>query len=181
MRQFRNHGITSDHRQRAAIGSWHYEMTSLGYNYRLTDIQCALGLSQLARLDEWTVRRQQIAARYDRQLAAVAGIRPVVTRDRVSHARHLYVIRVDRDAAGLDRASLFAALRDAGIGTAVHYIPVHLHPFYRERFQTGPGLCPAAEAAYEEILSLPIFPAMTDEDVKSVAMTIEHAAGDRSR
>jgi perosamine synthetase len=181
MRQFRNHGITSDHRQRAALGSWHYEMTSLGYNYRLTDIQCALGLSQLARLDDWTVRRQQIAARYDRQLAAVAGIRPVVTRDSVSHARHLYVIRVDRDAVGLDRASLFAALRDAGIGTAVHYIPVHLHPFYRERFQTGPGLCPAAEAAYEEILSLPIFPAMTDEDVKSVAMAIEHAAGDRSR
>ncbi|MEN6497213.1 MAG: UDP-4-amino-4,6-dideoxy-N-acetyl-beta-L-altrosamine transaminase [Thermoguttaceae bacterium] len=181
MRQFRNHGITSDHRQRAALGSWHYEMTSLGYNYRLTDIQCALGLSQLARLDDWTVRRQQIAARYDRQLAAVAGIRPVVTRDSVSHARHLYVIRVDRDAVGLDRASLFAALRDAGIGTAVHYIPVHLHPFYRERFKTGPGLCPAAEAAYEEILSLPIFPAMTDEDVKSVVMAIEHAAGDRSR
>jgi len=181
MRLFRNHGITSDHRQRAAIGSWHYELTSLGYNYRLTDIQCALGLSQLAKLDGWTARRQQIAAMYDRRLAAVAGIRPVTTRDGIVHARHLYVIRVDRQSAGIDRAGLFAALRAAGIGTAVHYIPVHLHPFYRERFKTAPGLCPVAEAAYEEILSLPIFSAMADEDVERVIMAIKQAIGEGAR
>lgn len=177
MRQFRNHGITTDHRQRAAVGSWHYEMISLGYNYRLTDLQCALGLSQLAKLDAWTARRQEIAAVYDRRLAAVVGVRPLAVRDGVVHGRHLYVVRVNREAVGLDRAELFSVLRDAGIGVAVHYIPVHLHPFYRERFGTGPGLCPVAEAAYEEILSLPVFPAMSDAETELVVALLERAIG----
>ncbi len=177
MRQFRNHGITTDHRQRAAAGSWHYEMITLGYNYRLTDLQCALGLSQLARLEAWTTRRQEIAAMYDRRLAALAGVRPLAVRDGVVHARHLYVVRVDRKAVGLDRAEVFAALRDAGIGAAVHYIPVHLHPFYRERFGTEPGLCPVAEAAYEEILSLPIFPTMSDAEIEMVVASLEQVIG----
>lgn len=179
MRQFRNHGITTDHRQRAAVDSWHYEMVALGYNYRLTDLQCALGLSQLAKLDAWTARRQEIADRYDRLLAATAGLRPLAVRGGVSHARHLYVVRIDRETAGLDRAELFAALRAAGIGAAVHYIPVHLHPFYRDRFGARPGLCPVAEAAYEEILSLPLFPAMTDAEVDFVVATIERTLHDR--
>lgn len=177
MRQFRNHGITTDHRQRTAAGAWHYEMVALGYNYRLTDLQCALGLSQLAKLDAWAARRQQIAHRYGRRLAATPGIRPLAVRDGVSHARHLYVVRVDRDTAGLDRSELFTALRAAGIGAAVHYIPVHLHPFYRDRFGTRPGLCPVAEAAYEEILSLPLFSAMTDAEVDFVVTTIERVLG----
>lgn len=180
MRQFRNHGITTDHRQRAEVGSWHYEMIALGYNYRLTDIQCALGLSQLTKLDGWTARRQEIAGMYDHQLATVPGVRPLGARDGVLHARHLYVVRVDREVAGLDRAALFAALRGAGIGTAVHYIPVHLHPYYRERFGTVPGLCPVAERAYEEILSLPLFPAMSDDDVKLVVTTLERTIGEHN-
>lgn len=160
LRVFRNHGITTDHRQRSQSGAWHYELVDLGFNYRLSDIACALGISQLHKLPAFVARRQELAARYDDMLA---GVRPLVTRPGVSHAYHLYVVRAPR------RDEAFAALRDRGIGANVHYVPVHLHPFYRERFGTGPGLCPAAEAAYEEILSLPMFPAMDDRDVDEVA------------
>ena len=177
MRRFRNHGFTRDHRQRAAAGSWHYEMTELGYNYRLTDFQCALGLGQLSKLDGWLARRGEIAGRYDRAFASLPGIRPLGLREGVTHGWHLYVVRIDRERFGTDRATLFAALRAGGIGVAVHYIPVHLHPFYRRRFETGPGLCPVAEAAYEEILSLPIFPAMSEEDVARVVTAVENVAG----
>jgi len=173
MRRFRNHGFTTDHHQRQALGSWHYEMTELGFNYRLTDLQCALGRSQLARLDCWTARRGEIAAQYAGRLGALPGIEPLGVRPGVRHAWHLYVIRIREELAGFDRASLFAALRESGIGVAVHYMPVHLHPFYRRQFGTGPGLCPIAEAAYEQILSLPIFPAMRDEDVARVVAAIE--------
>ena len=167
-RLFRNHGITSDHRQREATGAHRYEMVALGYNYRLNDIQCALGISQLAKLPTWVERRQAIAARYDSALAGLPGFTPVETRAGCSHARHLYVVRCHAGRLGIGRDEIFAALRRNGIGTNVHYPPVHLHPFYRQRFGTGPGLCPAAEEAYREILSLPIFPTMTDADADDV-------------
>ena len=173
MRTFRNHGITTDHRQRSEQASWVYEIVELGYNYRLTDIQCALGLSQLAKLPARIERRQAIARHYDRAFASLAEVRPLATRDEVSHAYHLYMVRVDTTALAGDRATLFTALRREGIGVNVHYIPVHYHPFYRKRFGTGPGLCPVAEAAYEQLLTLPMFPAMTTSDVQDVvdAMT----------
>ena len=177
IRRFRNHGFSRDHRQRAEAGSWFYEMSELGYNYRLTDFQSALGLGQLSKLDGWIARRRQIAAAYDRAFAELPGIGPLGTRRGASHARHLYVIRLDRELLGADRGEVFAALRGQGIGVGVHYIPVHLHPFYRRRFGTGPGDCPVAEAAYEEILSLPIFPAMTDRDVADVVEAVLAACG----
>ncbi len=172
MRVFRNHGITSDHRQRQAQGSWFYEMTGLGYNYRLTDFQCALGLSQLPKLPAWVRRRQEIARRYDVAFAGIAAVRSLAAQIGVSHAYHLYVVRLERERLTTDRATIFAALRAEGIGVNVHYIPVHLHPFYREQFGTAPGLCPIAEAAYEEILSLPIFPAMTNADTDDVIQAV---------
>ncbi|MEW6209360.1 MAG: UDP-4-amino-4,6-dideoxy-N-acetyl-beta-L-altrosamine transaminase [Acidobacteriota bacterium] len=171
-RVFRNHGITSDHRQREAAGSWFYEMIDLGFNYRLTDFQCALGLSQLRRLDRWIERRQQIARRYDRAFAGMEAVSPLRVRRDVSHAYHLYVIRVNPEFLSADRSRIFAALRAEGIGVNVHYVPVHLHPFYRERFATASGMCPAAEAAYERIISLPIFPAMTDADADDVIAAV---------
>ncbi len=177
MRRFRNHGFDSDHRQRARAGSWHYEMVELGYNYRLTDFQAALGLSQLAKLDGWVDRRQQIACCYDRAFAALPGVKPLGLRNGVSHARHLYVIRIDRQLLGIDRAAVFRRLQQQGIAAGVHYVPVHLHPFYRRRFGTAPGMCPVAEAAYGEILSLPIFPAMTDQDVAYVVDAVWTACG----
>lgn len=167
-RIFRNHGITSDHRQREATGAHRYEMVSLGYNYRLNDIQCALGISQLKKLPGWVVRRQAIARYYDNALVGLAGFSVLTTRTDCSHAHHLYVVRCHAECLGITRDDVFASLRRDGIGTNVHYPPVHLHPFYRERFGTRPGLCPVAEAAYQQILSLPIFPAMTDHDARDV-------------
>jgi len=172
MRIFRNHGITSDHRQREQQGSWFYEMVDLGYNYRITDIQCALGLSQLRKLAAWVKRRQEIAQRYNTAFAEIPAIQPLGVRTEVSHAYHLYVIRLDLARLQATRGQIFAALRAEGIGVNVHYIPVHLHPFYRERFSTKPGMCPVAEAAYERVISLPIFPQMTDADLDNVIEAI---------
>ncbi|MBX3054998.1 MAG: UDP-4-amino-4,6-dideoxy-N-acetyl-beta-L-altrosamine transaminase [Anaerolineae bacterium] len=172
MRVFRNHGITTDHRQRAEQGSWFYEMVELGYNYRLTDFQCALGLSQLRKLPGWVARRQAIARTYDAAFAGLTAVSPLTTRPEVSHAYHLYVVRFDLSQLTVDRNTLFQALRAEGLGVNMHYIPVHLHPFYRQRFGTQPGLCPSAEAAYAEIMSLPIFPQMSDEDVQDVITAV---------
>lgn len=172
MRIFRNHGITTDHRQREQQGSWFYEMVDLGYNYRLTDFQCALGISQLRKLPEWVKRRQEIAQRYDEAFAEIPAVEPLGVRNDVSHAYHVYMIRLDLSQLRVTRAKVFSALRAEGIGVNVHYIPAHLHPFYRERFGTGPGLCPVAEAAYERLITLPIFPRMNDDDVDDVIAAV---------
>ena len=169
---FRNHGITTDHRQREKQGSWFYEMVDLGYNYRITDIQCALGLSQLQKLPAWVSRRQAIAQKYNVAFAEIPAVRPLGAKPNVSHAYHLYVVRFDLSRLRATRAEIFRALRAEGIGVNVHYIPVHLHPFYRERFGTGSGLCPVAEAAYEEIITLPLFPRMSDDDVEDVITAV---------
>lgn len=172
MRIFRNHGITTDYRQREQQGSWFYEMIDLGYNYRLTDIQCALGLRQLQKLPIWVRRRQDIAEKYNAAFAGISALSPLKVRTDASHAYHLYVVRLDLASLQTGRAEIFAALRAEGIGVNVHYIPVHLHPFYQQRFGTGRGLCPVAEAAYEEIITLPIFPKMSEEDVMDVIFAV---------
>jgi perosamine synthetase len=177
MRIFRNHGITTDHRQRQEQGSWFYEMVDLGYNYRLTDFQCALGISQLRKLPAWVARRQAIARQYDAAFAALPAVQPLTVRGDVSHAYHLYVVCFDLDSLNAARTDIFAALRAEGIGVNVHYIPVHLHPFYRHHFGTAPGLCPVAEAAYEAIVSLPMFPQMSDADVADVVAAVEKVTG----
>jgi perosamine synthetase len=168
MRVFRNHGITTDHRQRSERGSWFYEMVGLGYNYRLSDLQCALGLSQLSKLDASAEKRRGIATHYIEGLSEIQGVEPLAIRADVEHAFHLFVIRLIDERLASQRGEIFAALRAEGIGVNVHYVPVHLHPFYKERFETGPGLCPVAEAEYSRILSLPIFPAMTETDIGDV-------------
>jgi len=172
MRMFRNHGITTDHRQREALGSWFYEMVDLGYNYRLTDFQCALGIRQLRKLPEWLERRREIARCYDEAFAELSAVSPLRVEKDVVHAYHLYVVRLDLKQLQADRADIFAGLRSEGIGVNVHYIPVHLHPFYRKRFGTGPGLCPEAEAAYEQIISLPIYSNMSDASVDEVIKAV---------
>ena len=172
MRVFRNHGITSDHRQRAEEGSWFYEMVQLGYNYRLSDIQCALGISQLNRLPAWLARRREIAHYYDAAFIEMPAIEILRVDDRVSHAYHLYVILLQLEQLRVSRSEIFAAFRAEGIGVNVHYIPVHLHPFYRQKFSTKEGICPVAEAAYERIVTLPIFPAMSDSDVEDVITAV---------
>jgi len=168
LRLFRNHGISTDARQRQSKGQWHYEMVALGLNYRLTDIGCALGLSQLRRLLPNLARRRQIAARYSAELSTIPGVITPVTRDNVNPAWHLYPIRIDTGRLHVDRDDIFRALRAENIGVNVHYIPVHLHPYYRDRFGFQPGDFPFAESAYERLISLPMFQAMTDQDVSDV-------------
>jgi perosamine synthetase len=172
MRIFRNHGITTDQRQRHEQGSWFYEMVELGYNYRMTDFQCALGLSQLAKLPGWIARRREVAAAYDRAFADIPEVKPLTVRPEVGHAHHLYTAQVQLERLKVGRARIFAALRAENIGVNVHYVPVHLHPFYRQRFGTGPGFCPVAEAAYERLLSLPNFPRMSAADVDDVVAAV---------
>jgi len=175
MRMFRNHGIKTDHHHREKLGSWYYEMEDLGYNYRITDIQCALGISQLSKLPRFLERRRAIAHQYDEVFAELTGITPLVLRNQVFHAYHLYVVKIDFASIGLDRQTLFRKLRERGIGANVHYIPIHLHPYYRKQFGTGPGLCPVAEASYEQILSLPMHPGMTDREVELVYTALNDA------
>ena len=169
LRTFRNHGIGSDHRQRAATGAWHYQMLHLGFNYRLTDIQAALGLAQLSKLPRFTNLRRNIAARYDAALSDHSQIRPLTCRPEAKHGYHLYVVRIPQ------RDRVFQRLRQSGIGANVHYVPVHFHPYYRQHLGTGEGLCPVAETAYQEILSLPIFPDLSTADQERVINAL-HAA-----
>ncbi len=172
IRRFRNHGITTDHRERESRGSWHYEMTELGYNYRLTDIQCALGLSQLKKLAAFVKRRQDLAAMYDDAFAGMDGVTPVLTEPDVSHAYHLYVVQLsDR----IDRNRLFKVLRERGIFTNVHYSPVHLHPYYRKTQNTDVGQCPVSEKAGGHILSLPMYPGLSDHEVRTIIGTLHEA------
>jgi perosamine synthetase len=166
MRMFRSHGIDSDPRTRQRTGQWHYEMTELGYNYRLPDLVCALGLSQLPKLAANVARRRAIAAAYEERLADVPGLRLPAVRPDVEPAWHLYPVRVD------NREQVFRALRAEGIGVNVHYIPVHLHPYYRDRFGYAGGEFPVAEGAYEALISLPMFHGMSDDDVDDVVAAV---------
>lgn len=177
MRIFRNHGITTDHRQRKEQGSWYYEMVDLGFNYRITDIQSALGLSQLKRLPDWLNRRQKIAHMYHQAFSDLPEFVPLHVRDDVSHAYHLFMIQADTDSLSASRDEIYNALVSEGIGVNVHYIPIHLHPYYREQLKTGIGLCPVAEAAYKKLITLPLFPRMTDEDVIDVIKAVKKVVG----
>jgi perosamine synthetase len=168
LRRFRNHGISSDARQRQAEGQWHYEMVALGFNYRLTDIACALGLSQLKRLEENLARRRQIAARYASAFREIDEVCEPAVRPDANPAWHLYPIRLNLEKLTVDRAQIFRALRAENLGINVHYIPVHLHPYYRDRFGHKPGQYPVAEDAYARLISLPMFHSMSDQDAEDV-------------
>ena len=172
LRRFRNHGISSDARQRQAEGQWHYEMALLGFNYRLTDIASALGLSQLKKLDENLRRRREIAAGYADAFQDLGSITLPAVRSGSRPAWHLYPIRLKIEKLGVERSHVFRALRAENIGVNVHYIPVHLHPYYRERFGTRNGEYPVAEKAYESLISLPMFHSMTDQDVGHVVEAV---------
>ena len=166
MRRFRNHGIDTDFRQREKKNSWFYGMTDLGFNYRLTDIQCALGISQLKRLSAFLEQRTRIARLYDKAFEKNHAIMPLAAKKECRHAYHLYVVKLDPDI--VQRDNVFTQLREAGIGVNIHHIPVYLHPYYKRTFGYGPGLCPVAEKAFKKVLSLPIWPGMDNRDIESV-------------
>jgi perosamine synthetase len=172
LRRFRNHGISSEARQRQGAGQWHYEMVLLGFNYRLTDIACALGLQQLKKLAANLARRRQIAARYTAEFRNLSGVVPPHTRPDVNPAWHLYPIRLDLPRLSAGRGEVFKALRGENIGVNVHYIPVHRHPYYRDRFGYEGGEYPVAEGAYECLISLPMFHGMTEGDIEDVVRAL---------
>ena len=168
LRRFRNHGISSELAERR---DWTYAMVELGYNYRLTDIAAALGSSQIRRLDEFLARRRALAARYLDRLADHPAVElPVIAAD-TDPAWHFLFARLRLDRIRVDRGTVFRALRAENIGVNVHYIPVHTHPFYRERY---PGVeIPVAEAQYERLLTLPLHAGMTDGDLDDVVSALD--------
>ena len=186
LRLLRNHGITrardafvlDDQRGDGAgrANPWHYELQELGYNYRASDIHCALGLSQLGKLAGFVGRRREIAARYDAALAELAPLAaPMARAPGCVPAQHLYAARIDFAGAGTTRAAVMDALSARGIGTQVHYMPLYRHPYYRALGEQGP--LPGAEAYFARCLSLPLFPAMADSDVDQVVDALAAVLG----
>ncbi|MGZ0702129.1 UDP-4-amino-4,6-dideoxy-N-acetyl-beta-L-altrosamine transaminase [Pseudomonas piscis] len=163
LRRLRSHGITSDPAvmQVPDKGLWYYQQMELGFNYRMTDLQAALGLSQVARLEPFVARRRELAARYQQLLAGLPLTLPVA-QDGAESAWHLYVVRLDLSRISLTQAQVFEALRAQGLGVNLHYIPVHLQPYYQEQ-GFAEGDFPEAERYFLEALSLPLFPELSDE------------------
>jgi UDP-4-amino-4,6-dideoxy-N-acetyl-beta-L-altrosamine transaminase len=175
--RLRSHGMTRDPglMQESAPGAWQYEQIDLGYNYRMTDIQAALGCSQLARLDQFVLQRRALAARYD-QLLAGLPLRCPVQAGFGRSAFHLYPIWIDQAASGKTRREVFDALRASGIGVNVHYIPVYLQPYYR-RLGFAPGLCPQAEHYYAGAISLPMYFSLSEAEQDQVVAAVKAALG----
>ncbi|WP_061962878.1 UDP-4-amino-4,6-dideoxy-N-acetyl-beta-L-altrosamine transaminase [Demequina aurantiaca] len=163
LRTFRSHGIATDFRSREASGTWEYDQVALGYNYRIPDITCALGITQLGKQGAWLDRRRQIAVAYGEAFAGVPNLETQHVEDDRTSAWHLYPVRIIGENAASMRASVFSELRDQGIGVNVHYRPVYEHSYYRDRGYES-GLCPNAEAVYSGLLSLPMWPGLTDSE-----------------
>jgi perosamine synthetase len=177
LRRFRNHGISSEARQRQSAGQWYYEMVLLGFNYRLPDIACAMGIQQLKKLNANLARRREIAAHYVAAFREIPGVIPPAVRPGVNPAWHLYPLRLDLDRLNADRAQIFRALRAENIGVNVHYVPVHLHPYYRERFGYRGGEFPVAEDGYARLISVPMFHGMSNGDTDDVIHAVRKVVG----
>lgn len=179
MSRLRSHGVTrnEEHMAQTNGGPWYYEQIDLGFNYRMSDLSGALGQAQLARLDQFIVRRRQIVATYNRELANLPVMLPV-QREYAESSWHLYVLRVDEAVSRISRNVLFMRLRDQGIGVNVHYLPVHTQPYYRQKgFRDG--YCPNAERYSAQTITLPLFFDLTDEDQAKVIKALRFAICDR--
>jgi dTDP-4-amino-4,6-dideoxygalactose transaminase len=168
------HGISRDAWKRySAEGSWYYEVLQAGYKYNMTDLAASIGLHQLAR-SEWLLdRRRAIARRYTEAFAQLPEVETPPCPAHVQHAWHLYILRLRLERLAITREAFIQALKEANIGTSVHFIPLHLHPFYRSLYRLKPDDFPAALHAYQRAISLPIYPGMTDEDVEDVIAAVE--------
>jgi perosamine synthetase len=176
------HGISKDAWKRyTSEGSWYYEILYPGYKYNLTDIAAAIGLEQLKKCDRFWEARKKIAKIYDYAFEDVPEIRTPVWSDSVKHAWHLYVIQLRFERLRIGRSEFIQALKKEGVGASVHFIPLHLHPFYRDTFGYKPHDFPAASAAFERIISLPIYPRMTEGNVESVIAAVKKIARENRR
>lgn len=174
----RSHGVTKDvNLLTKNPGPWYYEMQSLGFNYRMTDIQAALGYSQLQKLEFFKKRRREVVAMYNKAFAGMKYLKTPIEPASVSSCFHLYATQIDFAAIGKTRAQVMAELREKGIGTQVHYIPVPTQPFYKETYGYKDGDYPKAEKYYEQELSLPLYPGLSDEDVNIVIKAVKKVIG----
>jgi dTDP-4-amino-4,6-dideoxygalactose transaminase len=170
------HGITSDGWKRYRLGGkWFYEVVAMGYKYNLTDIAAALGVVQLEKLDGFDARRQQLARTFSARLAKFDELQLPASPADMHHAWHLYIVGLRPGRARVTRQEFIDRLTERGVGTSVHFIPAHYHPYYGETLGYAKGAFPLAEAAYEGAVSLPLYPAMSDEDVEYVLDTVENA------
>lgn len=174
----RSHGTTKNENLLTKNpGLWYYEMQALGFNYRMTDMQAALGYSQLQKLDFFKKRRREIVAAYNKAFAGMQHLKTPVEPENVSSCFHLYAVQIDFSALGKSRTQVMQELRNKGIGTQVHYIPVHTQPFYKNTFGCKEGDYPVAEKYYEQELSLPLYPGLSDEDVENVIKAVKEVVG----
>ena len=178
MRTMRLHGMNRDAFDRftSRIPAWYYEVVAPGFKYNMTDVAAAMGVEQLARLPHFVQRREVLARRYHGQLANLPLTLPAVAPPGDTHAWHLYVIRLLPDAP-LERDAAIQALSDRGIGTSVHYVPLHRHPYWRDRYQLTPAMFPEADAAYQAMISIPLFTAMSDSDQDRVIAALHEVLG----
>jgi perosamine synthetase len=153
-------------------GSWYYEILHPGYKYNLTDIAAALGIEQLKRCDRFWEARRRIASHYHEAFADLAEIQTPAGTSDIQHAWHLYIIQLNLERLRIDRQNFIKALKSQNIATSVHFIPLHLHPFYRDKFGYEPANFPHASSVFERIVSLPIYPAMTEADVRDVIVAV---------
>lgn len=172
LRSFRTHGIVRGEQMQGHYDEpWFYEQQSLGFNYRITDIQCALGISQMSGLPGFLERRREIANRYNEAFANLSGLRIPTQLEDTNSAWHIYVICLDLEKLTANRKEIFIKLKEKGIGVNVHYIPVYYHPYYRE-MGYDLGLCPVAEDLYERIITIPLYPSMSDNEVNEVIAVV---------
>lgn len=175
--QFRSHGITRDREiLEHDDGPWYYEQQFLGYNYRMTDIQAALGISQLKKIDRFISRRMEIADRYNKAFSGTESIITPYQLDETQSAWHLYILQLKLDKLKTSRKEVYTALQQKGIGINVHYIPVYYHPYYKQMGYKK-GLCPNAERLYERIITIPLYPKMSDEDIEYVIDAVKETVG----
>ena len=171
------HGMSSGAWNRySARGSWFYEIDEPGYKCNMGDIQAALGLRQLDSADEFRRRREAIARIYVEELGSEEAVKLPVSCDNGTHAWHLYPVQVDLQALTIDRDAFIRALKSEGVGTSVHFIPIHYHAYYSRHLDYGPGSFPVAEEFFSRAISLPIYPSMTDSDARDVATALRRIA-----
>lgn len=163
------HGMSRDAWKRyTSAGSWYYEVIVPGFKYNMTDIQASLGLHQLRKLDQFQVLRRRLVARYETGLAGLDSVQLPIERPDVESAWHLYILRLNLDTLRIDRAQFIEELKARNIGTSVHFIPIHMHPYYRDKYEFTPDAFPVAFREYQRIISLPLYPQMTEGDVDDV-------------
>lgn len=182
MRRLCLHGLSRDAWKRyTSAGSWYYEVLEQGYKYNLTDLAAAVGLAQLAKLDKMWQRRAEIAARFNAAFGNMPELEIPTARANVRHGWHLYVLRLNLEKLAINRSHFFEAMREQGVNCSVHFIPLHLMPYYHKTYGLGPGDFPEAERQFERVISLPLYPAMTDHEVERVIAAVKQVVAQNLR